>query len=307
VAAQIKKELGNNYLHNDFVVLYRTNAQSRVLEEVFLQEGIPYRIVGGFRFYERKEIKDMLAYLRVILNPADDLSLLRVFGSFWNGIGRITMAKLDQEAKKRDRSLYQVLNHLADLALAPAIKAKLQKGQAEIESFRARQNTLSAYEMLERVMVGTGYKRALEEEDSEESLARLENIKELMSLAREFEVMSGENSLASFLAQIALVTDYDRLDENQVKVTLMTLHSAKGLEFKQVFMVGMEEGIFPHYRSLEDPGELEEERRLCYVGITRARQKLYFVSARERLLFGETWNNGPSRFLEEASLCALST
>jgi len=299
VADQIKKDLQNNYLHDDFAILYRTNAQSRVVEEVLLQEGIPYRIIGGFRFYERKEIKDMLAYLRVILNPNDDLGLIRVFQNFWQGIGRVTINKLDKAAKNKNCSLFQILQSVEEIDLAPALKAKLKKGLAEIESFQSKVEDKTAYEMVERVIIGTGYKRVLEEEGDPDSLIRLENIKELMSLAREFELVSGEDSLASFLAQIALVTDYDRVEDDQPKVTLMTLHGAKGLEFKQVFMLGMEEGVFPHSRSFDEADQLEEERRLCYVGITRAKQKLYFLSAKERLLFGETWENASSRFLEE--------
>jgi len=299
VADQIKKDLQNNYLHDDFAILYSTNAQSRVVEEVLLQEGIPYRIIGGFRFYERKEIKDMLAYLRVILNPNDDLGLIRVFQNFWQGIGRVTINKLDKAAKNKNCSLFQILQSVEEIDLAPALKAKLKKGLAEIESFQSKVEDKTAYEMVERVIIGTGYKRVLEEEGDPDSLIRLENIKELMSLAREFELVSGEDSLASFLAQIALVTDYDRVEDDQPKVTLMTLHGAKGLEFKQVFMLGMEEGVFPHSRSFDEADQLEEERRLCYVGITRAKQKLYFLSAKERLLFGETWENASSRFLEE--------
>jgi DNA helicase-2/ATP-dependent DNA helicase PcrA len=307
IASQIKKELNNNFLHNEFVVLYRTNAQSRVIEEVFLEHGIPYRIIGGFRFYERREIKDILAYLRIILNPDDDLSLERVLFYFWKGIGKISFTKIDLEAKRKGLTLFKTLSDNVGQAfgraqaeaLALQSKTQIKKGMAELESFRSKLNDLSAYEMIERVIIGTGYKQALEEENDEESLGRLENIKELMSLAREFEVISGDNSLAAFLAQISLVTDYDRIDETQPKVTLMTFHSAKGLEFKVVFMAGMEEGVFPHYRSLDNPNEIEEERRLCYVGITRAKQKLFFISAAERILFGETWTNGISRFLGE--------
>ncbi|MCX5750627.1 MAG: DNA helicase PcrA [Candidatus Saganbacteria bacterium] len=305
IASQIKKELGNNFFHNEFVVLYRTNAQSRVIEEVFLEHGIPYRIIGGFRFYERREIKDIIAYLRVILNPEDDLSLERILFNFWGGIGKISFAKIDLAAKRKGLSLFKALSDLSDMDLSPASKTQAKKGLAEVESFHSKLNDLSAYEMIERVIIGTGYKRALEEENDEESLGRLENIKELMSLAREFEVISGDNSLAAFLSQIALVTDYDRADESQPKVTLMTFHSAKGLEFKVVFMAGMEEGVFPHRRSLDTPNEIEEERRLCYVGITRAKQKLFFISASERILFGETWANGFSRFLEEIPEAAV--
>ena len=298
VLGQIQKLKADREL-KDFAVLYRTNAQSRVLEEAFLQAGIPYRIISGFRFYERKEIKDMMALLRVIFNPKDSLSMLRVMGFMLSGVGRITLAKLDLAAASRNVPLYEVLKNTDGLDLTAKTKKSLAALIETLEYFRSLAATFSASSIMDKIIHRTKYVADLEAEGTEEALARVENIKEFLSVAIKFEQNSEDTSLGAFISQISLVSDQDILDEASSSVTMMTFHAAKGLEFPVVFMVGLEEGIFPHYRAMFEPKELEEERRLCYVGITRAREVLYLTSARERLLFGESWCNGPSRFLEE--------
>ncbi|MFC1559652.1 ATP-dependent helicase [Candidatus Margulisiibacteriota bacterium] len=308
IAEEIKKLTclpagrSDKFKYSDFAVLYRTNAQSRLLEEVFLQEGLPYRIISGVRFYERREIKDIIAYLRIIVNSKDNISAIRIMNNALDGIGKGTLAKLEARGSKEGRSIIELLQNIDTLDLSEKIKKALGKFIDMINGFKFDMSGLSASQMIEKVIYESGYKRKLEEEHEagkEETLSRVENIKELMSVAKEYEKNSDDNSLPAFLAHVSLMTDLDNLDEKAPAITLMTLHSAKGLEFPAIFMAGMEEGIFPHYRSIYDPAELEEERRLCYVGMTRAKQKLYLVSAQERLLFGDTWQNGPSRFIEE--------
>ncbi len=298
LAEKIQK-LSEKHSLNDFVILYRTNAQSRVVEDVFLQSGIPYRILSGVRFYERKEIKDILAYLKLIHNPADNLSLIRIINNTQDGIGKVTISKLEGEAAKRGIPLLILFNDLSQIKLQEKTKAKLSSFSRMIARFETYANEMGIVELMERVVRETHYLRNLEDEGTEESLMRAENVKELIGVAKEFEKVNDDKSLGAFLNQIMLVTDQDRADEKKQAVTLMTLHGAKGLEFPVVFIIGMEEGIFPHYRSFFNKDELEEERRLCYVGITRAKKDLFLVSANERTLFGESWCNGPSRFLTE--------
>jgi len=305
IVSQIRK-LTDKYMYNDFAVLYRTNAQSRVLEEVFMEEGIPYRIVSGVKFYERAEIKDILAYLRLIVNSKDNISASRLILNTIDGVGKRTLKKLEDAGGKEERSIFEVLQDIDKLELTPKLKKPLQRFIDTINGFKFDLPNFTASEMIEKVINESGYKKKLEEEASPEAISRVENIKELISVAKEFDLPAGrqgsnsdDSSLAAFLTQVSLVTDLDSLDESQPAVILMTLHSAKGLEFPVVFIAGMEEGIFPHYRSLMEPAELEEERRLCYVGITRAKKRLYLTSAEERLIFGENWYNGPSRFLNE--------
>lgn len=297
VADEILKKSKKGFLQ--FAVLYRTHAQSRVIEEVFLQKGLPYRIFSGLRFYERKEIKDVLAYLRLIFNPSDDLSLLRLLQNAVSGIGKATIKKLQEEASRRRIILFEIFEHLDQLGLSRSQGNILKSFGQMVTGLKARSLQIKVADFLEELLVKTGYKKLLEDEATEEALTRVENIKELVSVAKEFEKDSEDKSLEAFLTQISLVTDQDQKKESTDFVTLMTLHGAKGLEFPFVFLVGMEEGIFPHYRSLFSSDELEEERRLCYVGITRAQKKLVFTSALERLIFGDRWANGPSRFLSE--------
>ena len=287
------------YMYNDFAILYRTNAQSRVLEEVFMQEGIPYRIVSGVKFYERAEIKDILAYLRLIVNSKDNISASRLILNTLEGVGKGTLKKLEEAGEKENKSIFEVIQDVDKLELSPKLKKLLQRFVDTVNGFKFDLQNFTVSEMIEKVINESGYKKKLEEEASPEAISRVENIKELISVAKEFEKNSAENTLMAFLIQVSLMTDLDNLDESTPAVTMMTLHSAKGLEFPVVFIAGMEEGIFPHYRSLLEPAELEEERRLCYVGMTRAKKRLYLTSAEERLIFGENWYNGPSRFLEE--------
>jgi DNA helicase-2/ATP-dependent DNA helicase PcrA len=293
------RKLADKYMYNDFAILYRTNAQSRVLEEVFMQEGIPYRIVSGVKFYERAEIKDILAYLRLIVNSKDNISASRLILNTLEGVGKGTLKKLEDAGEKENKSIFEVVQDIDKLELTPKLKKSLQRFIDTVNAFKFDLPNFSASEMIEKVINESGYKKKLEEEASPEAISRVENIKELISVAKEFEKNSAENTLLAFLIQVSLMTDLDNLDESTPAVTMMTLHSAKGLEFPVVFIAGMEEGIFPHYRSLLEPAELEEERRLCYVGMTRAKKRLYMTSAEERLIFGENWYNGPSRFLDE--------
>jgi len=298
ITGEIRK-LADKYMYNDFAILYRTNAQSRVLEEVFMQEGIPYRIVSGVKFYERAEIKDILSFLRLIVNSKDNVSASRLILNTIEGVGKGTLIKLEEAGKKDNRSILEVLQDIDKLELSAKLKKPLQRFVDTINGFKFDLPNFTASEIIEKVINESGYRKKLEEEASPEAISRVENIKELISVAKEFEKNSDESTLMSFLTQVSLMTDLDKLDEGTPAVTLMTLHSAKGLEFPVVFIAGMEEGIFPHYRSLLEPAELEEERRLCYVGMTRAKKRLYMTSAEERLIFGESWYNGPSRFLEE--------
>lgn len=300
LAEQVKK-LSEHYNYSGFAVLYRTNAQSRILEETFLREGIPYRILSGVRFYERKEIKDILAYLRVIVNPSDNISMARLLNMVVNGIGKITLEKISKYALQSKQGLYQACCNIEAIKLPPGITKEIRKFIEFINAFKKQAEVSSAAEVVNRLIIESGYKKQFEEEGTDESLSRAENIEELVSVAREFEKHSDDVSLASFLAQVSLVTDQDTQDNKKPAVTLMTLHSAKGLEFPVVFLVGLDEGVFPHYRSMHDQNAMEEERRLCYVGITRSQKRLFLISAVQRILYGENWNSGISRFVSEIS------
>jgi DNA helicase II / ATP-dependent DNA helicase PcrA len=293
------QELSDKYMYNDFAVLYRTNAQSRVLEDVFMQEGLPYRIVKGVKFYERMEIKDIIAYLRVIVNSKDNISTTRLIMNTIDGVGKGTLTKIEAAAEKEGKSLLEVLQNVDALGLTAKLRNPLARFVDIVNTFKFDLPNFSASEMIEKVINESGYRQKLELEASPEAISRVENIKELISVAKEFENNSADNTLQAFLTTVSLITDLEKLDENVPAVTLMTMHSAKGLEYPVVFIAGLEEGIFPHYRSLMEPSELEEERRLCYVGMTRAKNRLFLTSADERLIFGETWYNKPSRFLEE--------
>jgi DNA helicase-2/ATP-dependent DNA helicase PcrA len=287
--------------YGDIAVFYRTNAQSRVLEDVFMQVGLPYRVVGGVRFYERKEIKDILAYLRLLVNPQDLISARRVINSPKRGIGDATVASLEGFA------LGEGVTFLQACRRADEIDVLGTRAKGAVAGFVGVMDSLAAHlsegrgpsRMVEAASEETGYLAELEAERTVEAEGRVENLRELVGVAAEFEARNPEGGLADFLEQIALVTEQDEYDEEASTVTLMTLHNAKGLEFPVVFIVGMEDGVFPHFRSMGDGGELEEERRLAYVGITRAQERLYLTHAWSRSLFGSTSYNPPSRFLSE--------
>jgi len=299
VAAEIQR-LQDGRRYRDFVVLYRTNAQSRLFEEQFLRTGIPYSIVGGVRFYERKEIKDVLAYLRLALAPYDSVSLKRVVNVPRRGIGDVSLERLDAFAGARGLSLYDAMAAPEGLEQFPK-QAQRAAGEfvALIERLRDRAGRVRATDLIEMTIIESGYQAMLEADGTDESYSRLENLRELVTVAQEFEQTTGEESIESFLQHLALVTDLDTWSEEIDRVTLMTLHSAKGLEFPVVFLAGLEEGLFPHARSLDEEGGMEEERRLCYVGMTRARERLYLSCARNRTIFGSTVPAVPSRFLDE--------
>jgi len=287
---------------SDYAILYRTNAQSRALEEVFINWNTAYRIIGGIRFYERKEVKDVLAYLRCVNSPQDSVSLLRIINVPARKIGATTVAVLEQEMTRRGCTLWDVLNAANDLReLNAPTRARLGQFTSLIASLRADRDKLNLTSLAERVLERSGYRDELDKDKSIESQTRIENIGELLSKTRQYEKESESPSLTGFLENVSLVADIDSLDSTADAVTLMTLHSAKGLEFPVVFLTGMEEGIFPHRRALESANkiELEEERRLCYVGITRAEQELCLCHAGRRTVFGRVVYNVPSRFLEE--------
>jgi DNA helicase-2/ATP-dependent DNA helicase PcrA len=300
VAEMIRKGKEEGRRYQDFAVLYRMNAQSRVLEEVFLKANIPYQIVGGIKFYERKEIKDLLAYLRLVVNPHDDLSLQRIINIPRRGIGATTLDRISQYAREHGVSMFQALQEAEQIGLTKRSLQPIAEFVQMIQQFHALIEYLSAVELTEEILQRTGYREELKRENSLESASRLENIEEFLSVAKEFENRSDDKSLVAFLTDLALVSDVDQLDEaTSDAVALMTLHSAKGLEFPCVFLVGMEEGIFPHSRSLDDDDEMEEERRLAYVGITRAEKELHLTYTKMRTIFGQTSIYPPSRFLSE--------
>ncbi|HEX4836570.1 MAG TPA: UvrD-helicase domain-containing protein [bacterium] len=282
----------------DVAILYRTHAQSRQFEEMFLRAGIPYQIVGGLRFYERAEIKDMLAYLRAAFNSADDASLRRVLNVPRRGIGDTTVRRLETWARAEGVTLWDALRRAGEAGVGPQGRRAIEEFVGIVESLASLAATHPAREILDRALQITGYRRLLEEEGTDDAHARLENLSELAAVAQEVEEMTGEASLEAFLQHLALQTDVDTYREREDRVTLMTLHSAKGLEFPLVALVGLEEGLFPHARSVEE-GNLEEERRLCYVGMTRAQTRLLLTYARQRTAYGAALPSLPSRFLAE--------
>ena len=287
--------------YDDYAIFYRTNAQSRVLEEALRQALIPYIIVGGLRFYERKEIKDLLAYLRWLVNPADLVSFKRIVNTPARGIGPATVAKLELLAIQDKTTIWEACQRaVAEKLLSPKQRAATMEGLLRlIEEARAKSSATPLPELIAELITASGYAEELQAEATPETQSRLENLKELVTAAQEFVERSEEGSLQAFLDSVALIADIDEYAEGRGAVTLMTLHMAKGLEFPTVFMVGMEEGIFPHAYAMADERELEEERRLCYVGITRAKRRLYLTSARQRRLYGSQSFNLPSRFLDE--------
>lgn len=291
------------YSPSDIAILYRTNAQSRAIEDTFVKSGISYQMVGGTKFYDRKEIKDMLAYLRLITNPDDDISFERVVNEPKRGIGKTSIEKLRAYAMVNDLSFFQVVKEVDFTGVSKkAANALAEFGQL-IETLSQQQEFLTATDMVEQILQRTGYEQMLKNENTLESQSRLENLEEFMTVTKDFEATAEDKTLVAFLTDLALIADIDKVDEedpdNEEKVTMMTLHAAKGLEFPVVFLIGLEEGIFPHSRSIMDQEEMEEERRLAYVGITRAEKILFLSHAKMRTLFGRTSMNPVSRFINE--------
>ena len=286
------------YKYSDFAVLYRMNTQSRAIEDILRRENIPYKIVGGLKFYERKEIKDIIAYLRLIQNSADNLSLKRIINEPKRGIGKTSLEKVELLAEQNATSMYEIIKH-ADQYGLNRVYLNSREFINTIEELKDKKDKLVISELIKTTLKKTGYTKALEEENTIEAENRIENLEEFLTVAIEFEEEYAENSLSQFLEGITLSSDIDNVEEAEDSVTLMTLHSAKGLEFPVVFLVGMEEGIFPGYKSISEPKELEEERRLCYVGITRAKEYLYLTCSKQRTIFGSTSYNPVSRFLKE--------
>ena len=313
------------YNFRDFAVIYRTHTQARAIEDALIKYGYPYRIYGGLRFYERKEIKDTLAYLRLLINPADDISLTRIINEPKRSIGASTLKKLEEGARAKGVSIYEVLNDEAVLErLTPSAKKSVQKFYQMMEHLKEESKELSVAELLENLWTAVGYRTHLEANDPISAETRLENLKEFVAAAVEFEhnMQLAEEvaeankaagtydeflddpadrmpTLENFLAQISLSTDMDQWNEEDGSITLLTMHATKGLEFPVVFMVGLEEKIFPHSRSFLDENEMEEERRLCYVAMTRARERLYLTRAQRRNIFGHYESLPASRFISE--------
>lgn len=303
VVRKIKEAVVDGANLDDIAILYRTNAQSRVIEEMLVKANIEYTIVGGTKFYDRKEIKDILAYLRLIANPDDDLSFRRIINVPKRGIGAATIDKIAAFAEEHDLSLYQAATEVEHIGLGARAASKIVEFVSQLDNWVKMQEFLSVTDLVQEVLEKTGYMEALKNEKTIEAQSRIENLEEFQSVTTEFEKRSEDKSLVAFLTDLALIADIDQLDEEEVEqkqgLVLMTLHSAKGLEFPIVFIIGMEEGIFPHSRSLFDQEEMEEERRLAYVGITRAEKILYLTNARIRTLYGRTNSNQPSRFIDE--------
>ncbi len=289
--------------YGDIAILYRTNVQSRAIEEGFMREGIPYTMVGGLKFYDRKEIRDLIAYLHVIFNPLDTISLLRIINVPKRGIGETSISKLNDYAMQHDMSLFDVISSPEALTDIPGVTARtrnpLDNFSVMMFELIGKQDTIPLSDYINLVLEKTGYIQALEAEKKPENKSRIENLKEFIGVVKDFENTNENPTLEEFLNHIALISDIDDADLLDERVTLMTLHAAKGLEFPTVFMTGMEEGIFPHTRALMDSAELEEERRACYVGITRAKEKLYMTYARQRMIYGNITSFPPSRFLDE--------
>ncbi|MCR9040349.1 DNA helicase PcrA [Bacillus sp. L381] len=290
---------------SDIAILYRTNAQSRVIEETLLKAGLNYNIVGGTKFYDRKEIKDILAYLRLVSNPDDDISFTRIVNVPKRGVGATSLEKIASYAAMNGMSLFQAIKQVDFIGVSAKAANALDGFGAMIENLTNMQDYLSITELTEEILDKTEYREMLKAEKSIEAQSRLENIDEFLSVTKNFEQKSEDKSLVAFLTDLALIADIDQLDQKEEEsggkdaVTLMTLHAAKGLEFPVVFLMGMEEGVFPHSRSLMEEAEMEEERRLAYVGITRAEEELYLTNAKMRTLFGRTNMNPESRFIRE--------
>jgi DNA helicase-2/ATP-dependent DNA helicase PcrA len=298
VAAEIAGLVDEGFSGSEIAIFYRTNAQSRVLEDVLVRQDIPYQVIGGPKFYERAEIKDAIAYLQVIDNPFDAISLTRIANRPRRGIGDASLARLHTYADAHGLSLWEALEHAEEAGCGGAPLKAIDRFRTLMQSSMAGALELPVPELLERVLQQSGYLESLEAERTIEAQGRIENLMELVGVAREYQETSEDPALAEFLQQISLFSDQDAIEESRSLVTLMTLHNAKGLEFRVVFLIGMEEGVFPHSRSIEEQG-LEEERRLCYVGLTRAQERLVLTHAAARSLWGARGYNMPSRFLDE--------
>ena len=296
VAHTIKELINMGKDLNEIAVLYRTNAQSRTIEEEMLKENIPYRVVGSFYFYNRKEIKDLIAYLRLIHNEKDNVSLTRVINVPKRGIGLKTISNLTEKADRENKSIYEVIDSGKELEFKKVI-----------EDLKKVSENLTLTELIDKILDTTGYRDELEKEKTLEAEIRLENLEEFKSITKAFEEREGVISLEDFLFEISLVSDRDEYQDGNDKVSLMTIHAVKGLEFDYVFVIGLEEGLFPHMNSLMSSSELEEERRLMYVAITRAREKLYLIKARRRMLYGKEGIHPPSRFMGEIDKELLDT
>ena len=286
------------YNYSDFAILYRMNTQSRAIEDILRREAIPYKMVGGLKFYERKEIKDIISYLRLAQNPSDNISLKRVINEPKRGIGKTSLDNIEKLAEDTGISMYEIIKN-ADQYGLNRVFLNSREFVNVIEELRNKKDDIKISELIKETLNKSGYTKALEEENTIEAENRIENLDEFLTVAIEFEDESAENKLSDFLEGITLSSDIDNMEETDDSVTLMTLHSAKGLEFPVVFLVGMEEGIFPGYKSISEPKELEEERRLCYVGITRAKKNLFLTCSKQRTIFGSTSCNPISRFLKE--------
>jgi DNA helicase-2/ATP-dependent DNA helicase PcrA len=298
VAAEIAGLVDEGFAGSEIAVFYRTNAQSRVVEDVLVRQDIPYQVIGGPKFYERAEIKDAIAYLQAIDNPSDAISLARIANRPRRGIGDASLARLQTYADAHGLSLWEALEHPEEAGCGGAPLKAIDRFRTLMQSSMAGAEELPVPELLERVLEQSGYLEALEAERTIEAGGRIENLQELVGVTREYQEGAENPSLSEFLQQISLFSDQDAIEEERSLVTLMTLHNAKGLEFRAVFLIGMEEGVFPHSRSIEEQG-LEEERRLCYVGLTRAQERLVLTHATARSLWGSRGYNLPSRFLDE--------
>ncbi|MDO5036986.1 MAG: DNA helicase PcrA [Tissierellia bacterium] len=299
VVDKIRQGVKEGRDYKDFAILYRTNAQSRGFEDVLLRKRVPYKIVGGTRFYERKEVKDILAYLQLVQNPADDIALRRIINSPKRGIGTGTMDQINDYASQEGLTLMEVVDTIGTNQLKIRAKKNVEAFGHLMGLLRAKAQDLSLSDLVEATIFDSQYAEDLKREDTVESRTRLENIQELISVALQYEKENPEAGLEEFLASLSLISDIDQVEDKENSVTLMTMHGAKGLEFPVVFVVGMEEKLFPTHRSLDSTEDMEEERRLCYVAVTRAEEELYLSSAKSRTLFGQTNVNLPSRFLQE--------
>ena len=300
IARQIKKHFDEQGSFSDCAILYRTNAQSRVIEEMLMRESVPYKVLSGLRFYDRKEIKDIIAYLRVVYNPNDDVSLARIINEPKRKIGNATLEKARNIAREKETSLYDVISHADDYPEFKTAIKKLLSFSEIIQSLIKLKDTVTIEELTGRILNDTGYMPALVMEDTTESKTRIENLGEFISVITEFEKNEETgNTLGEFLENISLVSDIDGYDENEDSAVLMTIHSAKGLEFPIVFLSGLEEGLFPGMRSMESDDDIEEERRLCYVAITRAKEQLYITKTISRTIHGKTMPTTASRFFRE--------
>ncbi len=310
IADKIKTYISYGGKFNDIACLYRTNAQSRVLEEKFLVKNIPYKIIGGHNFYQRKEIKDLLAYLKTIQNGMDDVAVKRIINVPKRGIGLTTVQKIDDFARNNDFTFFDALCNAEDFLGRGKSTEKVVNFATFIKMLKSKKEVITIHELMDEILNTTGYLKELQDENTVESTGRIENINELITKIYDYEEKcEGEPNLGEFLEEVALVAEIDNLEDDKNYVVMMTIHSAKGLEFEKVFLCGMEDGLFPSYMTIasDDRTELEEERRLCYVGITRAKSELTLTCAKSRMLRGETQYNPISRFVKEIPMSLLET